>query len=311
MSAPVIWSSYLPDVVREKILAIAPGATIYSSDDAVTSEVEVAFGYPSASDVAEMKSLRWIQLMGAGAERTIKLNPPEQIIITNASGIHAEPITEHMFGMVLSILRRLPVAWEAQQQGTWKSKELHADLGMLSGRTLGLLGVGAIGGHSARVGRAFGMHVIGLRRTGEPHPDTDEMLTPDKRDDLYSRCDVIMNTLPLTQQTLGFVDASAFAKMSPDTIFCNTGRGATVDTDALIDALESGQIAAACIDVTDPEPLPDGHRLWTTRNAWITPHYSGFHPGYMQRASTIFLDNLKRWVAGEPLQNVVDRELGY
>ena len=276
------------------------------------SQVEIAYGGLNREQIASATNLRWLQLGHAGVNGF--LTPQMQardFILTNASGVHAAPITEHMFGMLLMVTRRLAQAWDRQKTHQWSAEGLGGQVGLLWGKTLGVLGVGAIGGHSAHVGKAFGMRVLGLCRGGGVNPDVERMYVSDQRMQFLAACDVVMNTLPLTERTRGFLGRSELAAMKPGAILINTGRGGTVDTDALMDALQSGQLGAACLDVTDPEPLPEGHPLWTTPNAYLTPHYSGDRPDYGERADAIFLDNLRRYLAGEPLVNVVDKREGY
>lgn len=276
------------------------------------SDVQIAYGGLSTEQIAAAQNLRWLQTMGAGVNGLLT---PElrarDFILTNASGIHAEPITEHMFGMLLMHARCLGEAWDRQKEHQWGGYDYGAHVTLLTGKTLGVLGVGAIGGHSARVGKAFGMRVLGLRRSGEAHPDVERMFTPDERGAFLAECDVVMNTLPLTDKTRGFLGPNEFAAMKPGSILVNTGRGATVDTAALMEALHSGRLGAALLDVTDPEPLPPDHPLWAMDTVMITPHVSGEHPGYDARANEIFLDNLRRFLADEPLRNVVDKNEGY
>ncbi len=275
-------------------------------------EMEIAYGGLARAQIPQATKLRWLQVAGAGVNGLIT---PEiqnsDLVITNASGIHAEPITEHMFGMLLVVTRRLREAWEQQKTRQWRGYDFGRNVDLLAGKTLGVLGVGAIGGHSARVGKAFGMRVVGLRRGGEGHPDVDQMYTPDRRQDFLRESDVVMNSLPLTPRTRHFLGAAEFAAMRPGAIVINTGRGATIDTEALMAALREGRLGAALLDVTDPEPLPEDHPLWAMENVYITPHYSGSHPTYGERAGAIFLDNLRRYLAGEPLVNVVDKQEGY
>lgn len=275
-------------------------------------EIQIAYGWLRPEQIAQMPGLRWLQIGGAGVNRlltpTIRAS---DLIVTNASGVAAEPITEHMFGMLLMVTRRLAQAWEKQQTRHWDRDGFGAHVGLLAGRTLGVLGVGAIGGQSAKVGQAFGMRVLGLRRGGEQHPHVERMYTPDTRREFLAECDVIMNSLPLTEKTRGFLGPEEFATMKPGAIIVNTGRGTTIDTGALIDALRAGRLGAALLDVTDPEPLPDDHPLWSMENVYITPHYSGAHPQYGERANRLFLENLRRYLAGEPLVNVVDKNEGY
>lgn len=274
--------------------------------------VQVAFGWLSGEQITEAKRLRWLQTMGAGVNGLLTPELRERnLVITNASGIHAEPITEHMFGMLLMHTRRLAEAWERQKTRQWGGYDYGAKVDMLAGKTLGVLGVGAIGGHSARVGKAFGMRVLGLRRSGEPHPDVERMYAPDDLPLFLAECDVVMNSLPLTDKTRGLLGTEELQAMKPGAILVNTGRGATVNTAALVAALQSHHLGAALLDVTDPEPLPADHPLWAMDNVYITPHYSGSHPGYGARAEEIFLDNLRRFLADEPLCNVVDKNEGY
>jgi D-2-hydroxyacid dehydrogenase (NADP+) len=276
------------------------------------AQIEIAYGGLNPAQIASATNLRWLQVGGAGVDRLLT---PEMaardFTLTNARGVGAAPITEHMFGMLLMVTRRLAAAWDMQKTQHWNGEGLGDRVGLLWGKTLGLLGVGAIGSHSARVGKAFGMRTIGLRRGGEAHPDIEQMHAPETRWQFLAACDVIMNTLPLTDTTRGFLGPAEFAAMKPSVILVNTGRGATVKTDALMDALRSGKVGAALLDVTDPEPLPDHHPLWTMENVYITPHYSGSRPDYEECADAIFLDNLRRYLTGETLINVVNKQEGY
>jgi len=304
-------------VLSEEIRAAAPGAEVLTSaeleaDPDRIGAVEVVFGGLSREQWARAERLRWLQTMGAGVNGLLTAEVAgSPVTITNASGIHAEPITEHMFGLLLMHTRRLAAAWDQQRERSWESAPLSGGLGILAGKTLGVLGVGAIGGQSARVGEAFGMRVVGLRRTGEPAPHVTRMYTPEERLDFFRQCDVVMNSLPLTEKTRRFMSAREFDSLPCGSIVINTGRGATIDTAALMASLRAGRLGAALLDVTDPEPLPPDHPLWSMENVIITPHYSGGHPGYDRRAAAIFLDNLRRYIAGEPLRNVVDKREGY
>jgi D-2-hydroxyacid dehydrogenase (NADP+) len=276
------------------------------------AEIEVIYGGFSPERVGEYRALRWVQTAGAGVDRFLTPAVREsRLIITNVSGIHAAPITEHMFGMLLAHRRRLCAAFERQRAAKWDSRGLGDDLPLLEGATLGLLGVGEIGTASARAGRGFGMDVIGFRRTGQAHPDLRRVFGPGELMEFLAESDVVMNTLPLTPETRGLLSTREFAAMRPGSVLINTGRGATIDTDALTAGLRSGRPGAALLDVTDPEPLPSDHPLWTMANVFITPHYSGAHSGYDTRANRIFLENLSRYVDGRPLTHVVDKTAGY
>jgi len=305
-------SSALLDALRpyqDRIEVVTPAQAEAQPD--LMGQIEIAYGWLSGDQIARATRLRWLQTGGAGVEGLIPHVQSERLTLTNARGVGAAPITEHMFGMLLMVTRRLAQAWDRQKTGQWNGEGLGDRVGLLSGKTLGVLGVGAIGGHSAQVGKAFGMRVVGLRRGGGAHPAVERMYTPEERAAFLAECDVVMNTLPLTPATRGFLGRAEFDALAPGAILINTGRGGTVDTDALLDALNSGRLGAALLDVTDPEPLPPGHPLWTTENVYLTPHYSGSRPDYDARADAIFLDNLRRYLAGEALANVVDKREGY
>ncbi|MFN3648993.1 MAG: D-2-hydroxyacid dehydrogenase [Armatimonadota bacterium] len=273
--------------------------------------VEVAFGGLPPERHPEATALRWIQTQGAGVESFLTPTVRERgILLTNASGIHADPIAEHLFGMLLGHLRRLPQAWDHQRRSHWWEGP-NGELGELRGKTLGILGMGAIGAQCARVGAAFGMRVIGLRRSGEPHPLAERIYAPAERAAFLSECDVLFNLLPISDSTRGFLGWGEFAALKPGAIVGNAGRGGTIDTEALVAALREGRVSAALLDVTDPEPLPADHPLWTMENVYVTPHYAGRQPEYEARAAEIFLENLRRYVAGEPLRNQVDPAAGY
>jgi len=295
--------------VSDRIEVVTPAQAEAQPD--LMGQIEIAYGWLSGDQIARATRLRWLQTGGAGVEGLIPHVQSERLTLTNARGVGAAPITEHMFGMLLMVTRRLAQAWDRQKTGQWNGEGLGDRVGLLSGKTLGVLGVGAIGGHSAQVGKAFGMRVVGLRRGGGAHPAVERMYTPEERAAFLAECDVVMNTLPLTPATRGFLGRAEFDALAPGAILINTGRGGTVDTDALLDALNSGRLGAALLDVTDPEPLPPGHPLWTTENVYLTPHYSGSRPDYDARADAIFLDNLRRYLAGEALANVVDKREGY
>ena len=302
----------LLDALRpyQERIKVVTSAQIESQPD-LLAQVEIAYGWLNADQLARATCLRWLQTGGAGVEGLMPHVQSDTLTLTNARGVGAAPITEHMFGMLLVATRRLAQAWDRQKTHQWNGDGLGDRVGLLSGKTLGVLGVGAIGGHSAQVGKAFGMRVVGLRRGGGSHPAVERMYAPDDRLAFLAECDVVMNTLPLTAATHGFLGRAEFAALAPGAILVNTGRGKTVDTEALLDSLRSGHLGAALLDVTDPEPLPPDHPLWTMENVYLTPHYSGSRPDYTERADAIFLDNLGRYLAGHPLVNVVDKTEGY
>ncbi len=301
------------DLVR-RVQALSPQIETVSRQQLdenpdLLGRLDVVYGHLQKGELGRATKVGWLQTTSAGVNSLIT---PElqarDLIVTTTSGIHAAPIAEQMFGMVLSVTRQLVRAWDSQRERRW---DRHGESTLLSGKTLGLLGVGAIGSYAAVIGKAFGMTVIGLRRSKGEQPPIETMYGEDERAEFLSRCDVVMNTLPQTDATRGFLGDTEFAALKRGAIIVNTGRGATIDTDALLRALASGQVGAACLDVTDPEPLPADHPLWTTPNVFITPHTSGSRPDYDERADDIFLANLRRFLDGQKLENVVDKGEGY
>ncbi len=296
-------------------------------------EIEVAAGRFPQELIPQAPALRWLQQWGAGADWLLA-QPDVQgldFILTNASGVHAVPISEHIFALLLAFARRLPDAVRAQDERVWignRWQKAHGtsiaadqkyladfdkhDLFELHGQTLLIAGMGAIGARTARLAQAFDMHVIGMRRnSGEPVPDVDRLIGPEVLIATLPDADVVVNALPLTAATQDIFDAQAFAAMAGHAGYISIGRGGTTDEAALIAALQSGAIAWAGLDVFESEPLPPDSPLWSLANVLITPHYSGLTPEYDNRALAIFLDNLDRYQRGEPMRNVVDKRLGY
>ena len=302
---------------HEQVRAVSDRIELFTSEQIkerpdLIQELEVVYGGLGRLQMPQATRLRWLQTGGAGVNGLITPEMREGgLIITNARGIHAEPIAEHMFGMLLMHTRRLGQAWDQQKTRQWRGYDFGPNVSMLAGKTLGLLGVGAIGGQAARVGKAFGMRTVGLRRSGQPHPHVDRMYAEAEGMAFFRECDVLMNSLPLTEVTHHAVSWDEFRAMKQGVIIINSGRGPTIHMEALVAALREKHVGAAMLDVTDPEPLPEDHPLWTMENVYITPHYAGSHPGYQERAGRIFLENLKRYLAGEPMINVVDKREGY
>jgi phosphoglycerate dehydrogenase-like enzyme len=218
-----------------------------------------------------------------------------------------------VFAMLLALTRDLPVHLAGRAEGAW-NREGSGVLRpvVLQGRTLLVVGLGSIGTEIARRGQGFGMHVIATRRTDAPSPSFVEHVgKPEELLALLPRADVVAIALPLTDETKGLFGPEAFAAMKPSSYLVNIGRGRIVDTDALLASLESGHLAGACLDVTDPEPLPSGHPLWSFPNVVITPHVSSEGEITDERHWELMRENLRRFDAGEPLLNVVDKRAGY
>ncbi len=257
----------------------------------------------------------WVQIYSAGADRCV--TSPKfmsgDVVLTNMQKMSSPVIAEHAIAMMFALLRKLPAYMEDRGSGEWNRSEPYTR-GMTTahGKTMLVLGLGGIGTEIARRGSALGMRVIATRNSSREGPDfvdyvglSDEILT------LAQEADVIVNALPLTDKTRGLLGKEFFAAVQTRApYFINVGRGATVDTDALLAALQDGRLAGAGLDVTDPEPLPPEHGLWQADNVIITPHVSG-RGSDRNRYRLLVLENIRRYLAGDALLNVVDAGRGY
>jgi phosphoglycerate dehydrogenase-like enzyme len=276
-------------------------------------DAEILIGWTSAvieHCLQPDSRLRWVQNWGAGVDR-IPLDALSKagVLLTNASGVHPNPISETVLAMMLGLTRMLPFAMSNQLQRKWKTP---GQLGEMHGKTVGILGVGAIGTEVARLCKAFGMKVLGVKRTLAASEFVDRMLTMDGLHELLRESDYVVVTLPLTPDTKHVIGRSQFQLMKPSAYYINIGRGGTTDEAALIEALRSGTIAGAGLDVFEVEPLPESSPLWEMDNVIVTPHNSGSTVYYNDRATNIFLSNLQDYVEGrKPQQNKVDMENQY
>jgi phosphoglycerate dehydrogenase-like enzyme len=255
--------------------------------------------------------LRWIQGIGSGVGQFVSSRLPEGgIVLTNGAGIGAPPIAEWVLARVLQIVKRLPEHDANARDHRWES----ALGGQLQGKTVAVVGLGAIGREVARRARAFGTTLLGVRRSWKPgatDDDVDELFGPDALHEVLARSDVVVLAAPGTDDNEDLFDAAAFAATKPGAIFVNVARGTLVDEPALIDALRSGHLRAAAIDVARAEPLPPDDPLWSAPNLLVSPHSSTSSEGYAERAFDLFCRNFGHFVRGEPLENVVDLTQGY
>lgn len=283
-----------------------------SVDPSLLETAEIAFGPLSPADAAAAPLLRWVQLQSAGCENyTLPGNafPHDRVRLTTSSGVFDLPIAEHVLGMMLGHVRGLFHYARTQTGGRWvRNHDVSRDF---SGSTVGIVGLGSIGGAVAVRAKALGARVLGIRRTPSPDDPVDVCYTPDRLHEMLRQCDFVALCLPATMDTRHVIDAAALAALPDHAFIVNIGRGSAIDTDALVEALHAGSIGGAGLDVTDPEPLPDGHPLWDMDNVLITPHTSGGSPGDDARIHTLFLENLRRYRDKEPLLNLVDPVRGY
>jgi phosphoglycerate dehydrogenase-like enzyme len=280
--------------------------TVESAKD-VIGEADVAFGVIVPELFAMAKKLKLILSPQAGPKAGYyhRALIESDVIVTNASGIYSDHIGAHIMAFVLAFSRGLQGYISQQIRGEWKPglPTVH-----LPEATAVIVGVGGIGGETARLCAAFGIKVIGIdaRRT-EALDGVTELYRPDVLADVLPRGDFVIATVPETPETQGMFGRDQFGLMKATAFFINIGRGATVELDALNEALRNGQIAGAGLDVFQVEPLPVGHPLWTAPGMLVTPHVAADGPYLDERREELFLDNCARFVEGRPLRNVVDK----
>jgi phosphoglycerate dehydrogenase-like enzyme len=317
----VFLAGRMDDERRAELERAAPNVRVLSglSPEEALARAEEVHGadarYATPEFLAAATELRWLQAMSAGVERYLGVDglaERPEIVLTNMAGVHGPAIADHVFALLLALTRDLRGVLDSARGSRWETTAGPLAPSALEGRTLFVVGLGGIGNEVARRGRGFGMHVLATRRTGGTAPEwVDELGGPQDLERFLARADVVVICLPLTDETRGLFDARAFEATKPGALLINVGRGAVVDTDALLEALESGRVAGAGLDVTDPEPLPPEHPLWTLPQVVITPHCASDAELTGERQAALLLENLRRFGAGEGLLNVVDRAAGY
>lgn len=259
--------------------------------------------------------LHWLHSFTVGVDRCQGLpgEVVDRLVVTNNQRLSGPNIAEHVMAMMLSLGRGLHLARDAQNRQDWdRDIRQRAPIREFSDRTLLVAGLGGIGTEVARRGHGLGMRVVATRASSREGPDfVDHVGLAHELRELAAEADVVVNALPLTADTRGLFDAGFFEALKPGAFFISVGRGASTDTDALMAALASGRLAGAGLDVTDPEPLPPDHPLWTRDNVIITPHIAGMSPQMGERSAAVAIENLRRYIAGERLLNPVDLERGY
>jgi phosphoglycerate dehydrogenase-like enzyme len=303
---------------RAKLEADFPAATFISveGDPAALerriAEADAVIGELPERLLSRAARLRWVQTTGAGANAvTTPAFAATAIVVTSAVGVHVASVPEQTLAMLLAFARRLPeqiLNQHGAHRWYWPTGMFEVE-----GQTIGILGYGKIGQALARKARGLGMRVVAWRRSPWAGPDEalDRQFPRDDLRGLLADADHVVVTLPLTAETRGLLGAAELRAMKRGAYLYNVGRGPIVDTDALLAALQDGTIAGAGLDVTDPEPLPPDHPLWDAPNLILTTHYGGLTPRYGPRAYAIIAENVRRFLAGEELLNVVDKGRGY
>lgn len=264
-----------------------------------------------AAALSAASHLRWVQAGTAGVERWLNLLGERDVILTNARGAHGTPMAELILGQMLAFATGLHTLLRARPGDPEPKKRALQEKFELAGQTLCVVGLGDIGGSLAEKAKGLGMRVVGVRRSQAPFPGLDQQVTPDRLLDVLPEADHVALCLPLTSETRSIVGEQELRVMKPSAYIYNVGRGASISAAPLLRALQEGWIAGAGLDVTDPEPLPVESPLWTLPNVILSQHTSGSSPFNADRITAIFLDNLERYRRGEPLQNVVNRQLQY
>ena len=271
--------------------------------------------------LAKAPNAAWIHTYSAGVDACLELpevqtliSRDEGLILTNSSGTAAAVIAEHAIGMMLSMARGLHRYRDLQSDANWNrnmSREPQL-MQTINGKTMLVLGLGTIGQEIAKRANALGMKVNATRNSSREGPDyVDYVGLSDETLELAKTADVVVNALPLTESTKGFIGKDFFDAMKSGSFYISIGRGGTTDTDALMAVLESKKLAGAGLDVTDPEPLPKDHPLWQMDNVIITPHISGTGGESTDKTVKLVVENLRRYQAGEPMLNIVNTSLGY
>ena len=276
---------------------------------------DVLLGYCTHENLKNGTSLRYILNYSAGVD-TCASSPLAQtrdILVTNMQRIYGPAIAEHVIGMMYTLTRKLYVFRDQQQAQQWDRAAVErTSMQELQGRTLLVVGLGGIGTEIARRAHGLGMRVLATRNSSRAGPDFVAYVgLSDELSALAGQADVVVNATPLTAATTGLFDRSFFRAMKPGAYFINVGRGRSVVTADLIEALNSDRIGGAALDVTDPEPLPPNHPLWTAKNVFITPHISAGSDEQMGRYWLVVRENLRRYVSGERMLSVVDLKRGY
>jgi phosphoglycerate dehydrogenase-like enzyme len=303
----------------EQIKEIIPDWTIIVGKDRDIwqehlQDAEIIAGWKKGIEkecLAPQSRLKWLQTWSAGVDSLpLEFLESKNIIVTSANGVHAYPISESIFALMLGLTRKIHTYVRNQQEKKWHHSGINLEM---HEKTIGIIGIGAIGKETAKIAKAFGMRVIGVRHSGKHQEYVDEMYTTNQLEMVLPNCDYVVVTLPLTNDTKHLFDSKKFNLMKPSAFFINIGRGEIVVESDLITALQNRIIAGAGLDVFEQEPLSVDNPLWEMENVIITPHTAGSTEHYNQRViENILIPNLKNYISGTlPSVNHVDFSKGY
>ena len=301
------WAKRLATAVPELSVIVAEDE---AEAERVITNAEAAYGTPSRAVLARAARLRWLQAPQAAPPagwyyRELIEHP---VVVTNFREIYNDHIGTHVMAFVLAFARGLQHYIPQQLRREWKKRAQNTGIVHLPEATALIVGIGGIGSEVARLAAAFGMRVIGVdERRREAPPEVVELHRGDELDALLPAADFVILTVPHTPETEGFMNRARFQEMKKSAFFINIGRGMTTRLDDLVEALRAGEIAGAGLDVFEQEPLPADHPLWTTPGVLLTPHTAGYGPHLDERRYDIILDNCRRFLASQPLRNLVDK----
>lgn len=324
-----------PSPLVDKIRAVSPNLTIEQRTlpngrwpEEWSTDAEIYYAYGAVPSLAQAPNLQWIQTHYAGVD---SLEESEiwqsDLLITTASGVHAANMAQYALTQILMWAHRVPNWFEYKQTQSWSKNRWDTFVPQeLNGKTLGILGYGSIGRELARLAKPFGMKLLVTKRDarqlvdsgyvvpgqGDPEGELPDRIYPSEATrSMVAECDFVAITLPLTERTHHLFCEQMLKAMKPTAFLVNVGRGSIINEADLVRALKKGWLAGAGLDVFEKEPLPEESPLWQMDNVIMTPHISGFTPHYDERATDIFAENLRRYLAGELLLNLVNREVGY
>lgn len=310
----VLWAEHRPPGMDEVTTTAEIRYATAAELPAALHGADVLFVWDFLSDAVRgawpaATGLRWVHTASAGVDRLLFDDlVRSQVVLTNSRGVFDRPMAEYVLGLVLAFAKDLPGTVGLQRERSWRHRETEP----IEGRHAVVVGLGGIGRCIAGLLAAAGMAVSGVGRTARPgDPELGRVHAVDQLPDLLPHADYAIIAAPLTGRTRRLFDAAMLRRMKPSARLINVGRGAIVVTDDLVDAIRDGQLAGAALDVFEAEPLPADHPLWTMPGVIVSPHMSGDVVGWRDILSGLFTANFRRWVAGEPLHNVVDKELGY
>jgi phosphoglycerate dehydrogenase-like enzyme len=324
------------DELLDKLRSVSPRLVVKQRtchdaeevEQALEDSVEVLYTVYLPANLSRASRLQWVQMHAAGVDHV--LDHPimkNDMLLTTASGIHATPIAEYVFASILAFNRRVPRMLHYQSRREWPQGRWNLFASPeLRGSTLGIVGYGSIGREVGRIARCFGMRVVATKRSVSQMRDVgyavqglgdregvllDEAFPPDRLSEMLGLCDYVVVAVPLTPETRKLIGEAELRAMKPSAYLVNISRGGTVDEGVLLRALQEGWIAGAGLDVFEEEPLSPDSPLYDLEHVILSPHVAGFTLCYDERASDLFAENLRRYLAGEPLLNLVDKAKGY